>query len=901
MLIGREAETAGLGRLLDAARGGTSGSLLLRGEAGIGKTALLDEAAAAAEGFLVLRATGIESEAELPYATLHQLLRPLEGRIDRLAEPQARALGGALGLAHEREPDRFLVGVGTLTLLADAAEEQPVLVLLDDAAWFDRESSHALGFAARRLQAEGVVLLFAVRDEPGRRLFALPGVDELRVERLGEERARELLRTSYGDGIDSARREDVVLRAAGNPLALLELARDSASAGGTEQAFAARVGALPEATRDLLLLAAADSTTSLAVVGAAAHELGLDAAALEPAETAGLVHAAHGTIAFRHPLVRSAVYHAAPFAARARAHTALAEVLDAEEDADRRAWHHAAAVLGTDDRVAAELERTADRALRRAGHAAASAALERAAELSDDGGARGRRLVDAAHEAGMAGDGDRALALLDRVSGFTDPACEAQAALIRGQVALYRTSRESFDWFLRAGSLGHAVAPPVALQAMIRAIEAFGQGRLYGRLPELQAVVDVLCASTPDERSALGVVRGFTAFAAGDFDSAFPALEEGVAESAGSTNPMTLLHAAWAAAFTSDLGQPTALAARAEGLARATGAIGALVPILTTRAVWELAAARLVPAEAAASEILVLAPETGQESLAAIGLAVLAHIDAIRGREDSCRARAAEAIAIGDARETCQPISAAGAALAALELGLGRPADALARLQTIFDEGHQAYRYTVIDDLIEAAVRAGQPDDALDPLAAWQHWVRHSGLVTGQVVIARARALLAPAEDADARFQEALALHEQAPWPFVHARTELAYGEFLRRARRKIEARVQLRSALARFEALDAAPWADRAAGELRATGETARKRDPSTLTELTPQELQIARLAAEGGRNREIAGRLFLSPKTVEYHLRKVFQKLDITSRSELARLFPVDEAPPELVVAAP
>ena len=282
MLIGRETETAGLGQLLEAARSGTSGALVLRGEAGIGKTALLEHAAATATGFQVLRATGIEYEAELPYAALHQLLRPLEDRIDGLAEPQARALRGALGLAHERDADAFLVGVGVLTLLADAAEEQPLLAVLDDAAWFDRESAHALGFTARRLGAEGVVLLFSVRDEPARQ-FELPGVDVLRVQRLADDDARRLLAD-----VDPARRDEAVARAGGNPLALLELAGGHE---GTEQAFAGRVQALPEGTQTLLLLAAADTTTSLAVIGAAARRLGLDETALEPAETAGLVRA----------------------------------------------------------------------------------------------------------------------------------------------------------------------------------------------------------------------------------------------------------------------------------------------------------------------------------------------------------------------------------------------------------------------------------------------------------------------------------------------------------------------------------------------------------------------------------------------------------------------------------
>ena len=421
MLIGRETEMAGLGTLLDAARQGTSAPLVLRGEAGIGKTALLEHAAAEATGFQVLRATGIEYEAELPYAALHQLLRPLEDRIDSLAEPQARALRGALGLAHERDADAFLVGVGVLTLLADAAEEQPLLAVLDDAAWFDHESAHALGFTARRLGAEGVVLLFSVRDEPDRP-FELPGVDVMRVERLADDDARRLIG-------DVERRDELVARGAGNPLALLELAGGH---DGTEQAFADRVRELPEGAQTLLLLAAADTTTSLAVIGAAARRLGLDEAALEPAETAGLVHAVESRLEFRHPLVRSAVYHAAPFAARARAHRTLADVLTGEQNADRRAWHHAAAVLGTDEEAAAELEGTAGRAIERSGHAAAAAALERAGELSPDASDRTRRLVAAAREAGMAGEQERALTILDRLGELTEPAFIAAAALDAG-------------------------------------------------------------------------------------------------------------------------------------------------------------------------------------------------------------------------------------------------------------------------------------------------------------------------------------------------------------------------------------------------------------------------------------------------------------------------------------
>ena len=412
----------------------------------------------------MLRATGIEYEAELPYGALHQLLRPLEDRIDTLAEPQARALRGALGLAHERDADAFLVGVGVLTLLADAAEEQPLLAVLDDAAWFDHESAHALGFTARRLRAEGVVLLFGVRDEPARQ-FELPGVDVIRVQRLADDDARRLL----GEAAD----ERIVARAAGNPLALLELAGGH---DGTEQAFAARARGLPEGTQTLLLLAAADTTTSLAVIGAAARPHGLDETALEPAETVGLVRAIEGRLEFRHPLVRSAVYHAAPFAARARAHRTLAEVLTGEQNADRRAWHHAAGVLGTDEEAAAELEGTAGRAIERSGHAAARR------RWSGPASCRPTRPTAAAAWSALRARPQWRASGSARWRFSTASACSPSrrgghrrrccAAGSRPTTA--RGTRPS-SYFMEAVRVGPRGVPPVALIGAVRATEVAGQ------------------------------------------------------------------------------------------------------------------------------------------------------------------------------------------------------------------------------------------------------------------------------------------------------------------------------------------------------------------------------------------------------------------------------------------
>ena len=892
MLIGRETELAGLGRLLDEAREGRSGALLLRGEAGIGKTALLDHAAQVADGFRVLRATGIESEAELPYATLHQLLHPLQDRIEHLADPQARALRGALGLADAGEADRFLVGVGTLTLLADAADEQPLLGLLDDAAWFDRASCDALGFAARRLDAEGVVLLFAVRDDPARP-FALPGMEELRIERLAEADARRLL----GDGVDASRRDEVVVRAAGNPLALLELSRNgSDAAAGAEQAFAGRIAALPEATQSLLMLAAADSTRSLGVVGTAARELGIEAAALEPAELDGLVLVTDGAIEFRHPLVRAAAYQAAPFARRMRAHLALAAALEGDENADRRAWHRAAAVIGTDEKAAGDLERTADRALARGGHAAASAALERAAELTADPAARARRLAAATDAAWQAGDTARASALLERIDG-DDPAVQATAASVRGLVAGQRGSAmESFDWFLLAARVGCRAAPKVALQSVIQAVMAGWEAGRSERLPELREAAGAIPPTTDDERAAAAFADAAIAYAAQDFGRALSSFARTVETGAASTDVSTLMLASWGHGFHGRFDAALVLSRRAERIARSSGAVGALTSVLPQIASWAIMTSQFAAAEEAAAEGVVLARETGQTAVAAACLGRLARVDAVRGREDACREHAGEALALARAHELLLAATHAEFALAILDLGAGRNEEALARLKTILADGHVTARMPFVDELVEAAVRCGRADDALEALARWERFIGGRGSRFGDFVLARARAMLARPEDAEAAFEACLALNAGAEWPLHQARAELSYGEYLRRARRKTDAREQLRAAHEGFQRLGAAVWAERAAAELRATGETARKRDASTVDQLTPQELQIARLVAEGGRNREIAGQLFLSPKTVEYHLRKVFQKLEIASRTELARLFAGDAAPREL-----
>jgi DNA-binding CsgD family transcriptional regulator len=536
--------------------------------------------------------------------------------------------------------------------------------------------------------------------------------------------------------------------------------------------------------------------------------------------------------------------------------------------------------------------------MQRGGHAAAAAALARAADLTAEREPRARRLASAADEAWLAGDADRALGLVDRVD-TDDLAVRATASQVHGLIAGQRgSSTESFDWFVRAARDGCCAAPRLALRSAIWAVlAAFDTGRME-RLTELREVATLIEATTADEHAAAELLNATIAFAAEDYDAAMAAFAGVIEAGHGSTDVTTLRMAAWALVFQGRFNDGMVLLRRAEWIDRSSGAVAALAALMPQLAGTALGTSHLA-AEAAATEGIELARQTGQTTELANCLSLLARVDAVRGREEPCRAHAGEALELAQAHELLLAATHAEFALALLDLGAARHEEALARLKRILSEGHVTTRVGFVDELVEAAVRAGRPDEALEPLALWERFMSGRGVLIGELVLARGRALLAVPDDADAAFGACLALDARAAWPFYQARTELSYGEFLRRGRRKTEAREQLRAAYEGFQRIGAAAWADRAASELRATGETARKRDASTIDDLTPQELQIARLVAEGGRNREIAGQLFLSPKTVEYHLRKVFQKLDISSRTELVKLFAGGAAPRELVGA--
>ena len=773
--------------------------------------------------------------------------------------------------------------------------------MVDDAQWVDQASAGALLFAARRLDAEGVVLLFAARDGE-RRSFLAPGLQERHVAALEPASAGALL-DETSPGLHPRVRARLVEWTAGNPLALVELPglltagqRGGSEAlpeplplgRGMERLFAERVASLPPDTRHLLLVGATEDSGDVATVLRAAATLGVGPTALAPAERAGLVSVGGGRLSFRHPLVRSAVYRGVPFAARQSAHRAVAVTLRGPEDVDRRAWHLAAAALGPDEAVAAALEASADRARRRSGVGAAADALERAAELTANDGERGRRLLAAAHDAWLAGQRDRAGALLAAAEESIDEGPQlARATQLSGLIELRRGTPERAYRLLVDGALPFlATDPHTALEALVLAAEA---ASFIGD-PQLVAEVGRLALTVPpgparEDRLMVTMLAGLAAALGRDPADGTARLREAVEGAADLEDPAHLLWAARAAWYLGELDMARGFCGRGADRARAVGAVGMLAVLLDRVACMDAIAGRASEAEANARAGLELAGESGLDAGAA--LASLALAGAIRGDQDACRSAAARAHEQAGPRHMRIVDAAADWALGLLALGLGRPAEALDRLLVLTGaRGHPGILLWAAPDLVEAAARAGRPDDCRAVLAMVQRWAAGSGAAVPAATLARCRGLLSDGTAAVEHFRAALAHDPAAHRPFERARTELALGEALRRSRRRTEARTHLRHAVEMLEDLGAAPWAARARGELRATGETARKRDLDSAAQLTPQELQIARFAGDGASNPDIAAKLFLSRRTVEYHLHKVFAKLDVTSRGQLAGL---------------
>ncbi|HKA26759.1 MAG TPA: AAA family ATPase [Gaiellaceae bacterium] len=920
MLYGRDAERAQIGALLEDARASRSGALILRGEPGVGKTALLDDTRERAADMHVLTAHGVESESELPFAGLHQLMRPAVGHIDRLPEPQAVALRVALGLEAGTAHERFLVFAGCLSLLAELADRRPVLCVVDDAPWLDSASAEALLFVARRVDAEGIVMLFGARegDLGG---FDAAGIPSLALEGLDREAASTLLAREAGVDVDSSVLDRLLEQAQGNALALMELpsALTEAQLAGdeplpetlpltrqVERIFLERVRRLPDDTQRLLLIAAADDSQHLAVVLAAASGLGDSRSALDTAERAGLV-SVHGTrLYFRHPLVRSAVYGAATSSERRVAHGALAAAIHADgDDADRRAWHLAASVVEPDDTVVRALVEAAARAQGRAAHVAAAKALEWAADLSADEVERGRLLVGAARCATVAGADDQAVRLATEASPLVqEPPLRAEIArsLALAQIRRGRPL-DAAPLLIEAAREISSSDPAKALDLLLDATLAASDGGDFTVQTEISRLAVTIEPPQGDEPSAFvaDFLNALGAIAAHDLERGVALLERVVRSAAVADDPRYGKWAALAAKLLGEEREVAALSRRAASLARARGAIGILVYALGTHAANEFVEQRFDEAELVGTEAAQFAHEIGAENPLSFLRALLAGVAAIRG-EDEVALRQAEAALEHATSHGHRPATIFAIwALAILDLGRARWAEALSRLSSLATAPRSFADTLMMEtapDRIEAAVRTGRDAEAGEVLESLDAWASHTGAAWARPRLACCRALIAHGDDATAAYEEALELADDAR-PFDLARIHLLYGEHLRRERHRVDARLHLRSALETFGRLRAAPWAERAAAELRATGETARKRDPSTVEQLTPQELQIARFVAEGFSNKEVAAMLFLSPRTVDSHLRSVFAKLGLTSRTQLARLPLGDDVAPATVSA--
>jgi DNA-binding CsgD family transcriptional regulator len=857
----------------------------------------------------VLSALGVQSEAELAFAALDQVCAPLLDRLERLPAPQRDALRTTFGQAAGSVPDRFFVGLAVLGLLSAAGEERPLLCVVDDAQWLDRASAQTLAFVAHRLLAESVVMLFAVR-EPADEFAGLP---ELVIEGLRGADARALLASVIPGRLDESVADRLVAETRGNPLALLELPRGLSPAqlaGGfglpgalsvqvrIEERFVVRLKALPEETRRVLLVAAAEPTGDPGLLWRAAERLGITGPALEPAESAGLIQV-DARVQFSHPLVRSAVYEAASPADRWQVHGALAESTDAQIDPDRRAWHLAEAAAAPDDLVAAELERAAGRAQLRGGLAAAAAFLERAASLTVQPSVRADRILAAADAKERAGSPDEAMALLAQAE--PEPHGELQRArgdLLRAQIAFsMNRGRDAPALLLRAAKRLEPLDATLARETYLDALAAATfAGRLSGEVGLVEVARAARTAPSPPhpERAADFLLDGLALLIAESGAAGAATLRQAVMAFRSETLPRdTALRWLWLAGHAAldlwDDDSWQALAERQVRLARESGALAVLPIALNTRAGVHLAAGEFAAAWSLLEEAKTVSEATGSRlaRYTAVGIA------AFEGREDE----------VSRLIELTEPemltrgegigVTLNHWATAVLYNGLGRFEDALAAAEAASEHPPDRRFYTrALVELIEAASRSGNTARGLYALEALSASTQASGTEPALGMEARSRALLCEGDAAEGLYQEAIERLGRTYLRVALARTHLLYGEWLRRERRRVDAREQLRTALEMFTSMGAEAFAGRAERELVATGEAVRERKVETREELTGQETQIARFAREGLSNAEIGERLFISQHTVAYHLRKVFNKLDIASRNQLSHALP-EEAP--------
>ena len=917
-LTDRHAERDVLDQLLAAVRAGESRSLVVRGEPGVGKTALLEHLAGQASGCRVARAAGVQSEMELAFAVLHQLCAPMLDRLECLPAPQRDALRIAFGLSAGPAPDRFLIGLAALGLLSELAGEQPLVCIVDDEQWLDSASAQVLAFLARRLGTESVGLVFGARTPTG----DLAGLPELVVEGLPEDDARALPDSALTGPLDARVRDQIIAEAHGNPLALLELPRGwtaaelaggfglpaavpvpgsiSGSISGTiEENFRRRINALPAGTRRLLLLAAADPTGDPTVVWRAAGQLRVGAEAEAPAVEAGLAEF-DVRVRFRHPMVRSVAYQSASAQDRQAAHRALAEVTDPELDPDRRAWHRAQAAPGQDEDVAGELERSAGRAQARGGLAAAAAFLERGVMLTPDLSRRAGRALAAANTKFQAGAFDSAQDLLAVAeAGPLSEFEQARVDLLRAQLAFVTNRGGDAPLLLvkaarRLEPIDLGLARATYLDALTAATLAGRLARPGGHTLEVARAASAAPRPLDDPRVPDLLLDGLAANFNEEYAAGVPFLRQALAAFGSGMSADEELRWLWlttlAALHLWDDEHWDLLSARYVELARKAGALSELPLALSTRSMMLLFAGDLATATALTDEGRAVIDATGSQfaPYAAMGLA------ALQGRQATVSALIE--VTAGDVAQRGEGIamSVAEWANALLHNGLGRYPEAMrAAQQALYYQEYPDMHYPGIAnwaaaELVEASARSGMTETA----AATYRWIAEmtsaSGTSWALGVEARSRALVTEGNAAESLYQDSIMHLGRSRVRAELARAHLLYGEWLRRRRRRSEAREQLRTARDMLEAMGMEAFAERARRELQATGETARKRTAAGDDELTAQETQIARLAREGLSNPEIGARMFLSPRTVQYHLGNVFAKLGITSRSQLSHALP-------------
>jgi DNA-binding CsgD family transcriptional regulator len=899
-LIGRANECRHVERLLEAAKGGHSGVLVVRGEPGIGKSALLEHAVRSAAGFQVVRASGVESEMEFPFAGLHQLCVPMLDRLALLPAPQREAMSTAFGLADGRPPDRFLIGLALLTLLAGASERAPLLCIVDDTQWVDRASSQALAFVARRLLADRVGVVFATR-EPSEDLKGLP---ELAVEGLGEKDARSLLDSALRVPLDPRVCDRIVAEAHGNPLALVEWPRGMTPdlhqaswfglpallplSGRLEESFRRRLADLPSPTRRFLTVAAAEPTGDPVLVWRAAARLGVGSQDAWPAIEAGLIDIG-ARVSFRHPLVRSVAYRDAGLADRQAAHGALAEATDPVTDSDRRAWHRAEATSGPEESVAEELERAAGRAQARGGLAAAAALLERSAALTLDPARRAQRTIAAASAHVEAGGFEAAAALLATAeAGPLDELSRARIELVRGYSAhALGDSGDAASLLLNAARHLEGLDTRLARDAYMGALGAanFAATDSTGATQQEIAMAARAAPPTPPPHGPLDLLlAGFALVWTDGPAAAAPALREAIAQFRRGPGPDAdelrwFGYPVGAASLLWDYASQYEFSALEVDAARALGALRMLPWALENLGMAKILGGDLSTAASLIGEAEAVSEATGNRSTLFGG----AQLAGWRGREAEAVPLIVATIAHARAQGEGMVVKFAQSASATLYNGLGRYEQSLGAAEEALRPPHHRGSHWTLHELVEAASRSGQPSVAAAALEQLSDSAQAGASDWALGIEARSRALLRHDDTAEDFYLEAIERLDSSPIRPEAARAHLLYGEWLRRDNRRVEARDQLRDAYDQLSAIGMDAFAERARRELAATGETVRRRSVETLRELTPQELQIARLVSEGLTNPAIGTQMFISARTVEYHLRKVFTKLDVTSRKDL------------------